>query len=172
MTDFKIKDLRIPNISVLDFGNPWGFFDGAYQGHPTTCGVGVVLFINYNHYIHVRYAPRRGTNNRAEFIAFLTLLEITSSKDLKKLQIMGDSKLVIDWANQKATVSDVSLEPLLRDIKLPMQSFEWLSFSHIFRELDEKANSLSKEALSLPVGELGFYEFLDNVEAESMEFQL
>jgi hypothetical protein len=76
---------------------------------------------------------------------------------------MGDSKLVIDWANQKATVSDVRLEPLLRDIKLSMQSFEWLSFNHIFRELNEKSNSLSKEALSLLVGALGFYEFLDNV---------
>jgi hypothetical protein len=54
---------------------------------------------------------------------------------------MGESKLVIDWARQKATVSDVRLEPLLCDIKISLQSFEWLSFSHIFRELNAKKAS-------------------------------
>jgi hypothetical protein len=58
--------------------------------------------------------------------------------------MLGDSKLAIEWAKQKIKVQDIRLESLLRDIKLSFRSFEWLSFSHILRELNEKAYSLSK----------------------------
>jgi ribonuclease HI len=36
-----------------------------------------------------------------ELIALWTLLETTKKKDIRKLQVMGDSKLVIDWAKGK-----------------------------------------------------------------------
>jgi hypothetical protein len=68
-------------------------------------------------------------------------------------------------------VSNVRLEPFLRDIKSALQSFDWISFCHIYREINGKVDVLSKEALSLPVGALGFYEFIDNEETKSMEFQ-
>jgi len=141
LIDIEIKDPRVSVMLELDFGIPWGFFDGACQGHPPVCGVGVFLCINHNHYIHVCYAPERGTNDRAEFIALRTLLEIASIKDVKKLQIMGDSKLVIDWARKKATISDVRLEPLLRDIKHSMKSFEW------FPSTTSLENSMRKQTL-------------------------
>ena len=85
LIDIEIKDPRVSVMLELDFGIPWGFFDGVCQGHPPVCGVGVFLCINHNHYIHVCYAPERGTNDRAEFIALRTLLEIASIKDVKKL---------------------------------------------------------------------------------------
>jgi hypothetical protein len=81
---------------------------------------------------------------------------------------MGDSKLVIHWASKIASVVDVHLGPLLRDIL--SISFEWLSFRHIYREPNGKFDELSKEALSLPIGALGFYEFINGEETEAMEF--
>jgi hypothetical protein len=122
--DINIRDLRTLVMPKLDFGIPWGFFDEVCQGHPPICGVGVVLFRKHNHFIHVRCTPGRGMNNRVEFIALQTLLETASSKGLKKLPIMGDSKLVIDWVSKKVPVSDVRMEPLLRDTKLFMQTFK------------------------------------------------
>jgi hypothetical protein len=50
---------------VIDKEIPWGFFDGASQGHPARCGVGVVLFISANHYYNILYTPRRGSNMKA-----------------------------------------------------------------------------------------------------------
>jgi len=69
----------------LEFEVPWSFFDEAYQGHPLVCGVGVVVHLKQNHYLHIIYAPSIGTNNRAEFIALWTLLETAIKKDVKKL---------------------------------------------------------------------------------------
>jgi hypothetical protein len=48
----------------IDYSIPWGYFDGASQGVPPRCGVGVVLYINHSHYIHIRYSPGGGTNNK------------------------------------------------------------------------------------------------------------
>jgi ribonuclease HI len=44
----------------------------------------------------IRYASGLGSNNRVEFIALWTLLEMEKTKDVRKLQVLGDSKLVID----------------------------------------------------------------------------
>jgi ribonuclease HI len=132
----------VPHFSMLqklDFGIPWGYFDGASQGHPPRCGVGVVLYIIHNHYIFIRYVLGQGSNNRAEFIALWTLLETTKEKNVSKLQVMGDSKLVIDWANGKIFVQDIRTQNILRDIKLACHSFEWISFLHILRELNIKS---------------------------------
>ena len=69
-------------------------------------------------------------------------------------------------------MSDVRLAPLFNDIKLAYQSFKWLSFSHILRKLNGKVNELSKEALSLPPGAFGLYEFIDGEEIKAMEFHV
>lgn len=92
----------------LDFDIPWGFSDGACQGHPPICRVGVVLFMEQNHFIHppicrvgvvlfmkqnhfihIRYPSGRGTNNRAEFITLWTLLEMAMNKGVKKFTDFG-----------------------------------------------------------------------------------
>jgi hypothetical protein len=78
---------------------------------------------------------------------------------------------VIDWANNKFLILYVRLSSLLQEIKLVTQLFEWIYFNHLYRELNVKVDTLSKEDLSLPVGALGLYEFVDGEEVESMEFQ-
>jgi hypothetical protein len=89
---------------------------------------------------------------------------------VKKLQVIRDLKLVIDWARKKKMAQDTRLEPILRGIKFVFLSFELLSFNHNFRELNKKEDELSKEALLLPTGSFGFYEFLEGVETQSIEF--
>jgi ribonuclease HI len=132
---------------LIDYTIPWGFFNGASQGHPPTYGVGVVLYISHSHYIHIRYMPGGRTNNREKLIALWTLLETTKEIFFPKLQVFGDSKLVIDWARGINNIQNPRLASLLRDIKLTFKDFEWLTFQHILRELNSKADELSKEAL-------------------------
>jgi hypothetical protein len=47
-----------------------------------------------------------------------------------------------------------------------------LSFQHILRELNVKADELSKEALQLQRGAFGYYEYFEGTETEAMEFRL
>lgn len=172
MVETKNKNPRLLSMPALDFQMSWEFFNEASQGHPPLCRVGVILHVSHNHYIHIQYAPGRGSNNRAEFITLWNLLEAVTKKGLTKLQVLRDSKLIIDWANGKVSVSDVRLSSLLKELRQSIQSFKWLSFCRIFRELNIKADALSKEALPLLTGTLGFYKFVDHEEMESLEFRL
>jgi hypothetical protein len=40
------------------------------------------------------------------------------------------------------------------------------------RELNTKVDELSTEALELPNGAFGYYEFMDGIETKAMEFRL
>jgi hypothetical protein len=86
--------------------------------------------------------------------------------------MFGDSKLVIDWARGQNNIQNPRLASILRDIKLTFRNFEWLSFQHILRELNTKADELSKEALQLQKGAFSFYEFFKGTETKAMEFYL
>jgi hypothetical protein len=72
------------------------FFDRYSQYHTPWYGVRGMLYFNPIHFWFVRYASGRWTNKRVDFIALWTMLEIVNKKGIYKLQIMGNSKLVIN----------------------------------------------------------------------------
>jgi ribonuclease HI len=53
----------------------------------------------------------------AELIGLWTLLETTKEKDIQRLQVFGDSKLVIDWAMNKVSIRNIRLDPITREIR-------------------------------------------------------
>jgi hypothetical protein len=80
--------------------------------------------------------------------------------------------LAIEWEKKKINFQYIRLESLLKDIKISFQSFEWFSFNHILQELNDKVDSLSKEALQFLLGAFGYYEFMEGEEIKAMEFKL
>jgi ribonuclease HI len=90
-----ILNVDLLSMLSLDYEIPWFFFYGANQGHPH-CGVGVVLHLNSSHFFHIRYALEIGSNMNTEFAALWTLLHHAKHLSLTKLQVLGDSKVVID----------------------------------------------------------------------------
>jgi len=81
--DQKNPKQKVPYFLVLDYSVPWGYLDYVRQGHPPSIGVGAAFFLNQNHYINIRYAPRGGSNNKEQLIALWTLLETTKKKDIR-----------------------------------------------------------------------------------------
>lgn len=124
---------------------PRGFFDGTSQGHPSRCGVGVVIHLSATHFFQVRYAPSRGTNSKAEFSASWTLLFMANNLNVRRLQVLGDSKVVIDCVNKKLQVLVVCLESLLQQNRDFLKDSDWISFAHIYRELNAKPMSFTKK---------------------------
>lgn len=86
--------------------------------------------------------------------------------------MLGDSKLVIDWANRRVIAHNIGLDPLLQYIQHVANTFDWISYCHIFHKLSEEVDALSKEALELPPRLVILYEFNDRVEVDSREMRL
>jgi ribonuclease HI len=121
--------------------------------------------------VYIKYARREGSNNHAELIGLWNLLETTKSMDIQKMYVLGDSKLVIDWAQGKANFQNINLDLIKRDIKLAYLSFERLYIHHILREPNTKEDKLSKKSLELQIDTFVRNEFANGIDTEYVEFR-
>ena len=90
----------------------WGYFDGACQGSYSICGIGFILYLAETHRIQVKDNARRGTNNQGELKTMFYLLKSTLDRGIDKLQVKGDSSMVITWMKGSLQVQNNSLLPL------------------------------------------------------------
>lgn len=82
----KSPNIKKPIMPPFDRGIPWGFFDGAHQGHPPCCGAGAVLYITDSHFFEVRNAPGKRTNTKTELSDLWALPFVVNSLNLRKVQ--------------------------------------------------------------------------------------
>lgn len=160
-TTDKPKKKRVISVLPINKNEPWAFFDGASQGTPALGGAGGVLDMPDTSKICIKFAPGRGTNSKAELSALWAVLKTAQRKNVLRIQLYGDSKMVIDWANGKSQIKAPQLQYVLSEIKDVLTSFVSVSFTHIYRELNEEADILSKMALALQPGVLIEEEFRD-----------
>jgi ribonuclease HI len=73
------------------------------------------------------------------------------------MQVLGDSKVVIQWLKQEGNLQTISTEGWKRRIKELISTFKNIHFQHIFREANGEADQLSKQALTAPKGKISYY---------------
>jgi ribonuclease HI len=93
-----------------------------------------------------------GTNNYSKLIALKLLLLFAIEKGCRALQVFGDSLVIINWANGIHRCKISHLLPLHEDVLRIKSLFDNISFSHIYRERNQLADRLSKEAMQLAYG--------------------
>ena len=76
---------------------------------------------------------------------------------------------MIDWANEKNTIRAPHLQDLLAEIQTLKLSFRWISFGHVYRELNMEVDALSKQALSYQPGLMETEEVSDGISAVHYE---
>ena len=84
-----------------------------------------------------------GTNNFAELCALKLLLYLDRRNSLDKIQIFGDSQLVINWASGKYRLLNLELAMILKDVNRFTDCFEFVSFNHIYRERNSATDALA-----------------------------
>ena len=70
--------------------------------------------------------------------------------------------MTTDWENINIQINAPHLQHLLRIIRDQMAAFEKKNFQHIYREVNTKADKLSKLALPLPPGLMEVTQFVNN----------
>ena len=156
------KNNPSPRIIVLEQLNkniPWAFFDGASQN--LTCRGGATLFMNPNHHFQMSMRLGSGTNNYVELMTLKLLLCFAIERNCKKVQVFGDSMVVINWINKTQRCKNYSLDTLYEEVNRNLSNFESISFKHVYWERNMDTNKLSKAGLNLQWGSWKIMEIKD-----------
>ena len=112
------------------------------------------------------------TNTKSELMALWALLSVSEIMGIPLLSIYGDSLVIISWATGKGTLNLPHLSHWCDDIRELLHNFPEMIMKHIYREHNQIADSLSKNALSLDSGFGNFKESLNDKIIDHGTFQL
>jgi hypothetical protein len=98
---------------------------------------------------------------KVELMGLWGVILLSSHLSIKNLMVAGDSKVTIDWINDKSNLNLIYLNNWKDKIRRLKTRFETINFMHIHRQFNKVADSLSKKALKDNTGWL-FYEDLVN----------
>lgn len=120
---------------VIDKSGAWAYFDMAAQGEPLIGGAGGITYLTLT-----------GTNSKRAWVKLI--LRVEADKGVQKIQIIGDSLLVIEWMKGERKLENFNLRPIFKEIlniKNEIADF----FMLVYRERKRTADLLSKEGLQM-----------------------
>ena len=85
----------------------------------------------------------RGSNNYAELLALKHLLKLDLDQSITKLQVDGDSEVIINWMKGIYEMENMLLHPIL-DLVL---CFTHVTFHHVYYEMNSQVDKLSNVLL-------------------------
>jgi ribonuclease HI len=132
-------------------------FDGAANPNPGPASAGAVLWSPQD--AQGKRSPvfemgkfiGKNTNNVAEIQGLLLGLKMAVMRNARDLLIEGDSELIINQQIGKYRVSHKNLKVWWSEIQAAMMDetcFDWIAIRHVYREYNERADSITKEVLS------------------------
>ena len=141
-TDFLDEDVLCADIEEIKDPESWTmYFDGALNQNGK--GIGIVLLSPEG--VAIPKAFKVGfpaTNNEMEYEALLAGLREAAKLEVKKLRVLGDSKVVISQVAGEWKVNAPKLAHYHEKAKKAMSQFKKVSFLYISRALNRLADSL------------------------------
>jgi len=121
------------------------YFDGSVM--KTGAGAGLLLISPLG--VHMRYVIRLhfpASNNMAEYEALLSGLRIAIELGIKRLDVRGDSQLVIDQVMKESSYHDSKMEAYCNTVRRLEDKFDGLELNHVPHKYNEDADELAKIA--------------------------
>ena len=112
------------------------------------------LTLSATHYSLSTMGVGHGTNNSDELQVLALLLRLAVDCDLDKLQVLGDSKLIIDCMCGTVPFLNLGLQPLMDQVHSWRDCLDYDSFKHINSELNTLADIQSKDRVDVQLGML------------------
>ncbi|PID70269.1 hypothetical protein CSB37_02690 [bacterium DOLZORAL124_38_8] len=122
--------------------------DGGSRGNPGVSGAGAVIY-NQDKEILWQGGKYTGinTNNFAEYHGLILGLQQAQKLEITHLQVFLDSKLAIEQMNGNWKVKHPQIKILFQQAKELAQNFLEISFTHIPRAKNKKADELANRAM-------------------------
>jgi ribonuclease HI len=113
----------------------------------TGAGAGLLFVLTLRE--HMRYMVCLhfpASNNMAEYEAFLSGLRIAIELGIKRLDVRGDSQLIIDQVMKEASCHNEKMEAYCNAVHRLEDKFDGLELNHIVRKYNEEVDELAKIA--------------------------
>ena len=159
VTDSRVIDDDFPDQEIARVTSLSGlrmYFDGAanHSGY----GIGVLLIPPHGDHIPISirlaFADRYpATNNIVEYEACIFRLETALELGIRRMEIFGDSNLVIRQIHGDWKTKDVKLRPYHAYLELLVGRFDDLSYTHLPREQNQFADALATLASMIDIPE-------------------
>lgn len=125
-------------------------FDGCSKGNPGKAGSGAVIYKNKNEiWGKSLFIGDKNTNNEAEYMGLIIGLEEAINIGVQNLYVEGDSLLVIKQMKGLYKVKADNLYKLYDKAKKLEKQFTTVSYNHVYRDKNKRADELSNMALIL-----------------------
>jgi len=123
-------------------------FDGCSKGNPGFAGAGAVIYEDGQEiYAKAVFVGEKETNNAAEYTGLCIGLQAAIRLGIRKIAVKGDSQLVIRQILGEYKVKSPGLLALYQQAKTMESNFESISYHHIYRNQNARADALSNEGL-------------------------
>ena len=159
VTDGRVIDDDFPDEEIAGVTSLSGwrmYFDGAanHSGY----GIGVLLISPHGDHIprsvRLAFADRYpATNNIVEYEACILGLETALELGIRRMEIFGDSNLVIRQIQGDWKTKDVKLRPYHAYLELLVGRFDDLSYTHLPRAQNQFADALATLASMIDIPE-------------------
>ncbi len=124
------------------------YTDGGARGNPGPAAIGGVL-MDAQHGTMAEFSEAIGvtTNNQAEYRSLLHGLQLALDAQVQELSCYLDSELVVKQLRGEYRIKDPALRVLADAVRERIVGFKFISFSHIPREQNARADALVNAAL-------------------------
>lgn len=128
------------------------YTDGGSRGNPGPAGAGAAIFNNGREVASVSEFLGTRTNNWAEYEALILALEtarkVVPAIEGKTVSVRMDSELIVKQMKGEYRVKDEELKKQHARVKSVLtEHYGSVSFAHVRREKNERADELANEAM-------------------------
>ena len=127
-----------------------GYFDGASRGNPGEAGAGALIADGRGTVVWETATPLGvRTNNEAEYLALILLLEEADRRGIREIEVYGDSRLVVSQVSRLWKINEPRLRELANRVWALCEGKN-VRFAWIPREQNSRADALSNQARDGP----------------------
>ena len=123
------------------------YTDGGARGNPGPAGVGYVLKIESEDAIEIGSYIGIATNNQAEYEALKQGLVLAIMENVTHLDVYMDSELIVKQMSGEYRIKNKELRILYDAVCNLTQEFERVTFQHIPRAKNKRADELVNQTL-------------------------
>jgi len=119
------------------------YFDGKAVPNPGKGSAAAVFYGNDVILFEVGKYLEKTTNNQAEYLGLIIGLKECLKRGHRNIKVYGDSNLVIEQSAGRWKVNHINLIDLHSTVKELVKQFQSISFTHVYREKNKKADELT-----------------------------